>query len=137
MGFSREYLKCCEKLSYLGYAPPLERGGLVGRGFADIGSEVFSVLSDPLHEELRVVSLLTGEVTTLPLSEREKLFVLPQADDMLREIDRLGWDVSSLTFDRLSGWTICVVNEEIEYCLSHERIDLLLLELLLTLYGAG
>ncbi len=135
MSFSNEYLKKCERLTELGYSPRLKRGSLVGRGFADIGSEVFAVLSDPQNPELKVVSLFTGECSDIPASEREKLFALPQPDEMLTEIDRLGWDVASLSFERLSGWSITAVQEGRELKSSHERIDVLLLELLSLLYG--
>lgn len=108
--------KLAEALDRAGIKFQLSAGVRVGRGFADIGYEEFSVLPggetvvDELghrrHIALRVVSLLTGEVRTLNEQEIQKLFVIPTVDQILETAFQLKLGDVTVSGDVLSGWDV-------------------------------
>ncbi len=90
-------LQKCEELSRVGYRPALRVGMFVGRGFADVGSEVFTV-----HPGGKLLSLFSGKITPITEQEEEKLFHVPTTDEAVLELLRKGvvYSVSNATDGR-------------------------------------
>lgn len=100
---SAKFLAKCQALNAAGFKPELTVGTFVGRGFADLGFELFTYLGAG-----RVVSHFTGQSSQLTPLEIEKLFVVPSADDLVNEIQKHGLDVVSLEFAEQRIWRLTV-----------------------------
>lgn len=114
--------KLAEALDRVGVKIRLSAGARVGRGFADIGYEEFSVLPggevevDELGQRrqiaLRVVSLLTGEVRTLNEHEIQKLFVIPSVDQILEMAFQLKLGDVTVSGGVLPGWEVGGISQK-------------------------
>lgn len=87
----------------LSYSP--EVGTLLGRGFADLGFEEFSVLSSK-----KMVSLFTGECIEIPSDYRAHFFWIPTCDEMIEQIQRTGRDIGGLIFKDQRTWELSLAN---------------------------
>ena len=93
MWANNSYLELCAALKEeVGYPLRMAPGEMVGRGFADIGYEAFSVLTGD-----RVVSLFTGEVKQIQESELSHFFSVPNVDQLVSFLDEKDIDVEELT----------------------------------------
>ncbi len=100
MWISPELFKVAEKLKASGYAPALEPGIRVARGFADVGFEEFVILPNG-----NLMSLFTGEQRPIKDGEIEHLVVVPDVDmitDQLIAHGMNGFHVELLKSNRWS-----------------------------------
>ena len=98
---SKETLALCQQLKELGYDPDISEGDRVARGFADLGFEEFVVLPGT-----RILSLFTGQVTSLHGEHRKFFFVIPTFEQVVDELSRAGVVVSGLLFEQRREWRI-------------------------------
>lgn len=114
--------KLAEALDRAGVKVPLSSGTRVGRGFADIGYEEFSLLpggdvvlgdrGQSQYLSARVVSLLTGEVRTLNEHEVQKLFVIPSVDQLLEMALELKLGEVIIAGGVFMGWAVSLGNQQ-------------------------
>ena len=113
--------------------PPLSlrEGMRVGRGFADVGYEEFLVLSGD-----RLVSLLTGTVSTLDELRREHLFEILTVDRIVSEIHGKGCEVVGIDYLDQRTWRASVKKSDEETLWTEEARSLeeCLLKLALAAY---
>jgi hypothetical protein len=101
MNFSNKFLAKCDALRQAGFETELEPGVIVGRGFADLGYELFSVLPGD-----KLLSLFTGKTSVIDSNERERLFLVPDADDLIKFLQKkLGYALNCQTQDGRS-WNV-------------------------------
>jgi hypothetical protein len=101
MWLSKSELSVFQDLRELGLKPSFEIGTRVGRGFADLGYEEYCILPGN-----RLQSLLTGTITPLAEHEKEKLFGVFSADDLLAELNLRGFDVTSISSPDQRKWIL-------------------------------
>ena len=95
MNLSNAFLARCLALKHAGYDGEFDLGAIVARGFADLGYEAFCLLT-----ENKLLSLFTGKITSWSADERGHLFLVPDADDLIRFIqDKCGYSVNCDTID--------------------------------------
>lgn len=110
---SSKFLAKCQALSEAGFRPALEVGMFLGRGFADLGFELFSYLG-----QARYISLFTGQSAQINENEQSKLFAVPSCDEMVNEILKLGLDINSLDFIDQRHWKLSASD-----CRSREKFE--------------
>jgi hypothetical protein len=96
----------CGELKAWGVEPTFEVGHVVGRGFADVGSEEFLVLPGP-----KILSLTAGTVKDLPDEHRDFFFWIPSEDECAKLLDLSG--VTDLTVTRAAArkWIVSAHRE--------------------------
>lgn len=99
MLLGRNILKLFEIRGRAVTLPELRGGMRVGRGFADVGHEEFMVLQGG-----RILSLLTGEVSSLDSMRREHLFEILSTDALIAEIHQAGYRFLSLACPEQRHW---------------------------------
>lgn len=85
MNFSNSYLERCEAARRDGFPLLHDVGDVIGRGFADIGYELFVVLPGE-----RILSLLTGEKSHLQPADEQHYFSVPTADTVVEILESTG-----------------------------------------------
>jgi hypothetical protein len=101
MWLSKAELSVFQELRELGLKPTFEIGTRVGRGFADLGFEEYCILPGN-----RLQSLLTGTITPLAEHEKDKLFGVFSADDLLAELNLRGFDIKSICSPDQRKWIL-------------------------------
>jgi len=100
----QKILEKYQLLSRLGHSSRLEVSELLGRGFADLGFEVFVLLPGG-----KLLSLFTGSTSTLPDAEapdRANFFAILSADQIVDALVELGVTIESLTFCDQREWCL-------------------------------
>ena len=121
------FLGKCEQLKDGGWRIDRHVGSLVGRSFADLGSEVFVLLPGD-----KIRSLFTGEESKLDEHLASFLFAIPDPDTLVGIIEREGGKVETLELVDGRTWKLRVafpdqeVLSENATALSHALIDILL-----------
>lgn len=101
MWLSKAELASFQELRELGLKPNFEIGTRVGRGFADLGFEEYCILPGN-----RLQSLLTGTITQLAEHEKDKLFGIYSADDLLADLNLRGFDIKSIRSPDQRKWIL-------------------------------
>ena len=105
---SKEFLQICQDLSELGYKPELNAGGRIARGFADLGFEEYLYLPPD-----KLVSLFTGDKSTLPEEHRDFFFVIPTVDMMVSVALEHGAEILSIDHVEQREWNVLgTINQE-------------------------
>lgn len=125
MLFSNAFLAECEQLPRESFPLLLKPGGFVGRGFADIGFELFSVLPGE-----KLLSLMTGARTQPTEPERQHLFPVPLVDDLLRTVTEQGGE--GIQLENRQGWTVEASFSDEKVSAEAESLHLALIRLFLT-----
>lgn len=107
MDFSNDFLGKCSELKLVGYAPELKIGMIVARGFADLGFETFGILPNN-----KMVSLFTGEVSSLPVEHEHHFFHVPDVDALIQELARRGFVVEAFQSPDGRSWRATVRETE-------------------------
>ncbi len=128
---SRPFLEKCEKLRALGLALRPETGTRVGRGFADLGYEEFSILTAG-----KMVSLMTGQVSKLPEDWSERLFLIPNVDTLSDCLSAKGHTVKSMTPVTSSSWQIEVSGSAVNGSFKGRTIRDALMDACLAVYSS-
>jgi len=127
------YLGKCQALSRLGYRPRLEGGMLIGRGFADLGFEVFV-----LQPADKLLSLFTSTVSSLPPADsldRANFFHVILVDEAVNVLLELGSEISSLEFRDKREWFLSLDNGDSPTETYHARdLEQVFIDALLDLY---
>ena len=89
------------RLKELGLPLIREPGERISRGYADLGYEEFLLIS-----EQRMVSLFSGQVSTLPVDHERFFFAVPTVDQMLREVERRGAEIGSIENRDGRSWVV-------------------------------
>ena len=128
---SKESLRLFAQLHQAGVAPPLLPGQFVGRGFADLGCEIFAVVPGE-----KIISIFTGKVVTLTAQDRAHLFWIPSCDDLVQQIIRHDGDIRSIRLVEQRRWEVAVATSagSVHSTLS-DRLESALAEALLGLIG--
>ncbi len=92
-------LRRAEALHRLGVSFPFDVGTCVARGFADLGAEEFLLTGSG-----SIVSVFTGESSTLPPDYEKHFFRIPSVDELIDELDRRQIVVKQLTFIEQREW---------------------------------
>jgi hypothetical protein len=102
--FENTFLQKCEAASRAGFPLYDEVGSLVGRGFADVGYEIFAVLPSG-----QLLSLLTGQTSRI-LSEEERahFFSVPDVDTLIEFLEERACTVESFTRHDSREWHIAL-----------------------------
>lgn len=95
------YLDLCIELSEAGLTCPVKVGERVGRRFADFGCEVYLV-----HPHERLMSLFTGDLTTLDDQVASELFWIPSVDGLVDALLGEGVVVEALEFKEQRDWIV-------------------------------
>ncbi|MCB0339307.1 MAG: hypothetical protein KDD53_06870 [Bdellovibrionales bacterium] len=103
----KDFLEECFALHELGFKPKIEVGSRVARGFADLGSEVFLLLS--ANETL---SLFTGEKRTIPERELSRLCWVPTVDELVEQLHSMYFTVSNISTRDQRTWEISLTVEK-------------------------
>jgi hypothetical protein len=105
--FRNDVLEQCDRACRGGFPLIASEGALVGRGFADIGYELYVVL--PGHT---LLSLMTGSKTPFREEEHPHFFSVPTVDQVVHEIERSGSTL--LRCERIDGgraWEVIIAPE--------------------------
>jgi hypothetical protein len=103
MWSSKAFLERCAKLKEHGLEVEFEIGSRLARGFADVGFEEFYLLSGS-----KLVSIFSAHTSTLTPEHRGFFFLVPDADILVNEIEKRGFDVASLEFRDQRTWVVCL-----------------------------
>ncbi len=101
MWASKRFLEQCFELYKAGFVFQIEEGKRLARGFADVGYEEFCLLPGR-----KLLSLLSGKVTKLEVAEERFFFVVPSADEIVNEIEKLGGDILKIETDDHRSWKV-------------------------------
>ena len=88
--FSKTLLDLSQLLKETGIQTPTKPGAFYGRGFADLGVEVFTLLPNN-----KLLSIFTGSSNTTWLDNEKFLFWIPSIEECQEEISKLGFAVTS------------------------------------------
>ncbi len=99
--FNPRFLEKCRQLKEAGLEPEFETGVRIGRGFADLGMEVFQILPGG-----KALSLFTGQISVLNAQSVEDFFLVPSCDEIVDEIVKRGADVEVLEFAEQRRWVL-------------------------------
>jgi hypothetical protein len=124
--YSNAFLKLCQKAKDAGYPLRVEIGSFVGRGFADLGLELFACLPGN-----KLLSLMTGKQTNCMAEDHRHLFSVPTVDKAIIEFEGLGFKVTEIT--RIDNREFKVALEDAEGRL-HSAVESDLLSALLEAY---
>ena len=102
-----DFLDSCYLLWKAGFKYELKPGNRIARGFADIGSEEYSVINQ--HQ---AVSLLTGKVIELDEFYLNYYFFVPTVDQCVAEVYQRGFDIKTCEFINQRTWTICLTKDQ-------------------------
>ena len=119
--YSNIALSAFETLTTLGLPLTLERGALYGRGFADLGYELFSCVGPR-----KLVSLFSGKVTEVAESELARLFPILSPDQLTDELLHRGGSISSIVFDDNRCWKLELSYRGRAHSYSDSRLDMVL-----------
>lgn len=100
---TRAQLDRFHELLKRGHSFQLKAGLRIGRGFADIGYEEYSVLSG-----FNVVSLLTGQLSTLAPDYERFHFPIYTADELSSLLFEHDCDITDIKFDDQRTWVMSV-----------------------------
>jgi hypothetical protein len=92
--YRNSFLADCEQLSQLLEDSEFDVGSLLGRGFADLGYEVFVLLP-----QRKLCSLFTGTVTDFPEGDQHRFFLVPLVDNLIEKLALLGEEFRSASYD--------------------------------------
>ena len=96
---SKPFLTLCQELRHAGLEPRLDPGCMIGRGFADLGFEVFAVLAAQ-----QLLSLFTGNVSTMQPADLAHLFSVPDVDELSDLLLQHGAEIRELHFVDQRFW---------------------------------
>ena len=129
---SKRILKLYEQLGRVRTVSGYAVGSRLGRGFADFGLEEFILLTGQ-----RILSLLTGNISSLDEVRSEHIFEILNADQLIAEIHEQGFEIEHLQCHDFRMWTgriKCVTDGAIhEY--ESSSLEELLLSLLLRVFN--
>ena len=107
MELGNSYLERCEAAGRGGFPLLCEVGDLIGRGFADVGYEVFAVLPGD-----RLISVLTGEQTSFQEADTRHYFSVPEVDSIIQVLESSGDKVLSVERRDAREWHVQVETQE-------------------------
>ncbi|MCI5065540.1 hypothetical protein MRY87_07440 [bacterium] len=93
----------CEAAMRGGYPLDSRPGKVIGRGFADVGYEVFLVLPNRM-----LLSLLTGEQSPLRDEEGSHYFSVPSVEEVVARIEEGGSQLTRLLREDRRTWSVGV-----------------------------
>lgn len=99
MDLRNDFLKTCEDARRGGFPLLDEVGDTIGRGFADVGSELFLVLPGE-----KLLSLFTGEKVNYQQADRAHYFSVPDVETVVREIEAGGHKVLCIERTEAREW---------------------------------
>jgi hypothetical protein len=99
--FENDFLQQCERASQRGFPLFDDVGCLVGRGYADIGYEVFVMLPSG-----QLLSLLTGQTSRFAAEDREHFFSVPDLDTVVRVLEEAGCSIESSIRLEQRTWSV-------------------------------
>ncbi len=102
---STSFLAKCQALKEAGFSPESEIGMFIGRGFADLGYELFSLIGEDC-----CVSLFTGQSSQIAEQDKGHFFAVPSADELVNEIQKLEIDIRSLEFKEQRYWQLSALD---------------------------
>ena len=97
----QQLLHACFEIGKLGLNFPLVTGIRIGRGFADVGYEEYSVI-----DTRRAVSMLTGTIIALDDFYLNYYFLVPTVDEVTKEIFQRGWDITAIEYRDQRDWVV-------------------------------
>lgn len=95
----------CLQLKELGYPQSFDVGATIGRGFADLGVEEFRVLPGN-----KLVSLMTGDISTVTEEARDHFFLIPTVDQLACSLYGYDCDIDTLVFKDQREWCLHIVD---------------------------
>ncbi|MBX7137692.1 MAG: hypothetical protein K1X83_06880 [Oligoflexia bacterium] len=98
---TRQFIQNCAALQGRLRVGELEPGVRVARGFADLGFELFMILSP--H---KMVSLYTGKSVEIAETEHAQLVPVPSPDELVDLISRNNFDIDGLHFIEQRYWRL-------------------------------
>ena len=121
----KDIFEVCEQLAHQGFLKSYEVGDTVGRGFADIGFEEFTVLPNN-----KLVSRLTGQTSEIGERDVGHLFLVPTPDQIIALLSETDTKISSASYPDSRRWEIVCrsgvdVDEEIKISKSSLHLALL------------
>jgi hypothetical protein len=96
---SNALLDLCYQIKNAGHAPLFEIGSHIGRGYADVGHEEFLLLGN--H---KLLSLLTGTISTLPDGHHDFFYQVLSIDRLIDLVLTHGGDLNTVTFQENRFW---------------------------------
>ena len=105
---SNIYLKKFYELKLAGYTPELEPGMFIGRGFADLGFELFLYLPNG-----KLLSLFSGQQTSVDPHDPH-LFRVCISDELIEEILNRGWSINEIEHRDRRNWEVIIRREQRE-----------------------
>jgi hypothetical protein len=129
--YSKKILKLYEQLGRVRTPSHYPVGTRLGRGFADVGLEEFILLTGE-----RLLSLLTGNISSLDEVRREHLFEILTTDQLIAEIHQQGFEIVHLECRDLRTWTgrVKTINDSSIHSYESSSLEELLLSLLLLIF---
>lgn len=100
---SNSLLRRFEELKASGCALELREGQCIGRGFADLGYEVFHLLPGE-----KLLSLYTGSVSRLEPGQRAHFFAVPDCDALVRALDERQFEIEKVEHVKRREWRLVV-----------------------------
>jgi hypothetical protein len=91
-----------------GYKPDFSVGNVVGRGFADLGVELFEILPAD-----KILSLYTGKLANFAPEDRDRFFQVPSVDAVVDRIERSGDRVFSISQLKSRDWRVQLDSGEV------------------------
>lgn len=98
---TKSFLNLCMRAKDAGYKPDFSVGNVVGRGFADLGVELFEILPGD-----KILSIYTGKVANFAPEDRDRFFEIPGVDAVVDRIERSGDRVFSITQLASRDWRV-------------------------------
>jgi hypothetical protein len=123
---SRGELELFHKLLALNFPYELSPGIKIGRGFADVGFEEYSVLTGN-----KAVSLSTGKIIELDEFYQNYYFAILTADQIVKELFVREWDIKNCQFIDQRTWMVEIEKGKITYCENNNSLLISLLKLLI------
>ena len=124
---SRSELELFHKLLALNFSYELCPGLRIGRGFADVGFEEYSVLANN-----KAVSLSTGKVIELDEFYQNYYFPILSSDQIVKELYARGWDINSCEYVQQRTWEVKISKDNKSYSENNNSLLISFLKLLLT-----
>jgi len=123
--FHNSFLEKCLLLKEAGFWKPPKPCMFFGRGFADLGFEVFTVVPGG-----KLISLFSGDTIPIDLDFKEHFFVIPSCDDIAQELLKLGVEISSLSFFERREWRLTATKNAIELKATSAKVHELFIDTL-------
>lgn len=102
----RQFIERSQELLRRNFNYEVKVGMTLARGFADLGHEEFSVLNND-----KILSLFTGDISSLPQNYKEHFFPLFSCDELIVELFRNGAEVRNLKSVDRRTWELTVQTE--------------------------